>query len=156
MIEIHAEGDGQGLRIGIVQSRFNAAIGDALAAACYQELLALGVVEKDITSVSVPGALEAPIALQKLAQTYRYQALIALGAVVRGETYHFDIVADESARGLMDVQLEFGIPIANAILTTDSETQAMARAKQKGAEAARVAVEMARLLKAVDDFKLNK
>jgi 6,7-dimethyl-8-ribityllumazine synthase len=94
--------------------------------------------------LSVPGALEIPLALQWLAQSGRFDALVALGTVIRGETYHFEVVANESARGLMDVALEFGLPVANGILTTQDEAQAEARL-DKGAEAVRVAVEMAEL-----------
>ena len=146
---------GVGLRIGIVWSRFNEEIVQALLTACDKQLVDLGVAAKDIDVVSVPGALELPIALQTLALERRgiagrrYDALVALGAVVRGETYHFEIVANESARGILDVQLETGVPIANGVLTTNSEAEANARAAVKGAEAARVAVEMANTLKAV-------
>ena len=146
---------GKGLRIGIVWSRFNEDIVRALVTACDKQLVDLGVAAEDIYAVSVPGALEIPLALQALALERRglagrlYDALVALGAVVRGETYHFEIVANESARGILDVQLEVGIPIANGVLTSDTEEQARVRAPVKGAEAARVAVEMANTLKAV-------
>jgi len=145
---------GDGLRVAIVWSRFNEPIVRELLAACDKQLVELGVAATDIEVVSVPGALEIPLVLQTLALERRgfgrrYDALVALGAVVRGETYHFDVVANESARGILDVQLETGIPIANGVLTTENEGQAAARAAQKGAEAARVAVEMANTLKAV-------
>lgn len=145
---------GHGLRIGIVWSRFNEEIVRALVTACDKELVKLGVAAEDIHSTSVPGALEIPLTLQCLALerrgfARRFDALVALGAVVRGETYHFEVVANESARGILDVQLETGVPIANGVLTTDTEEQAKARAAVKGAEAARVAVEMANTLKAV-------
>lgn len=145
---------GNGLRVAIVWSRFNEQIVRQLVAACDKELAELGVATTDIDVVSVPGALEIPIALQTLALerrgfARRYDALVALGAVVRGETYHFDIVANESARGILDVQLETGVPIANGVLTTENEQQAIERAPVKGKEAARVAVEMANTLKAV-------
>ncbi len=146
---------GKGLRIGIVWSRFNEEIVRSLVTACDKELVELGVSAEDIHAVSVPGALEIPIALQALALERRgiagrrYDALVALGAVVRGETYHFEIVANESARGILDVQLELGVPIANGVLTSNTEEQARVRAPVKGAEAARVAVEMANTLKAV-------
>src|SRR5947208_12192789 len=145
--------DGAGLRIAVVWSRFNEEIVRELVTACDKELVELGVAASDIDVVSVPGALEIPLALQTLALERRglagprYHALIALGAVVRGDTYHFEIVANESARGILDVQLETGIPVANAVLTCDTEEQARARAAPKGAEAARVAVEMANTLK---------
>jgi len=145
---------GEGMRIGIVWSRFNEDIVRELLTACDRELVNLGVLPTDIDVVSVPGALELPLALQVLALERkafgrRYDALVALGAVIRGETYHFEVVSNESARGILDVQLETGVPIANAVLTTSTEAQAKERANVKGAEAARVAVEMANLLKAV-------
>jgi len=140
---------GAGLRVGIVVSRFNPAIGDGLLAGALRALDESGVADNDILVVSVPGALETPLALQRLAQTGDFDALVALGAVVRGETYHFEIVANESARGILDVQLETGVPIANGVLTTSTEEQARARAPVKGAEAARVAIEMANTLKAI-------
>lgn len=145
---------GAGLRIGIVWSRFNEPIVRALVTACDKQLVELGVAAGDIDVLSVPGALEIPLVLQVLALerrgfARRYDALVALGAVVRGETYHFDVVANESARGILDVQLETGVPVANGVLTTETEEQAMGRAAVKGAEAARVAVEMANTLKAV-------
>ncbi|MCS7100649.1 MAG: 6,7-dimethyl-8-ribityllumazine synthase [Burkholderiaceae bacterium] len=147
---ITADLEGAGLRIGIVQSRFNEWAGAALADACLAELRALGVEDEDITHVTVPGALEVPVALAKLAQSDDFDALIALGCVIRGETYHFDVVANESARGVARVALDFGVPVANAILTTDDEEQARARVQEKGRDAARVAVEMANLMWALD------
>ena len=145
---------GDGLRIGIVWSRFNEDIVRELLTACDKQLVELGVAAADIDVGSVPGALEIPLALQALALArrgfaHRYDALVALGAVVRGETYHFEIVANESARGILDVQLETGVPIANGVLTSNTEEQARVRAAVKGAEAARVAVEMATTLRAV-------
>ena len=145
---------GEGLRIAIVWSRFNEEIVRQLLTACDKQLVELGVAADDIYVMSVPGALEIPLALQALAIArrgfaHRYDALVALGAVVRGETYHFEVVANESARGILDVQLETGVPIANGVLTSNTEEQARARAPVKGAEAARVAVEMANTLKAV-------
>jgi 6,7-dimethyl-8-ribityllumazine synthase len=144
---------GVGLRIGIVWSRFNEEIVQALVTACDKQLVELGVAAGDIDVVSVPGALEIPLALQVLAHerrgfTHRYDALVALGAVVRGDTYHFEVVSNESARGILDVQLETGVPVANGVLTTDTEDQARARVS-KGAEAARVAVEMANILRKI-------
>jgi 6,7-dimethyl-8-ribityllumazine synthase len=138
--------DGKGLRIGIVQARFNADITDALAAACRGELQALGVADADIDHFHVPGALEVPIALQALAARQRYDALVALGCIIRGETYHFELVANESGASVRRVALDHRIPIANAILTTENLEQAVARQTDKGRDAARVAVEMARLL----------
>ncbi|HXL83428.1 MAG TPA: 6,7-dimethyl-8-ribityllumazine synthase [Casimicrobiaceae bacterium] len=139
------------MRVGIVLSRFNAAIGQPLLEGALRALGEAGAHESSITVVTVPGALEAPLALQRMAQSGDYDALVALGAVIRGETFHFEIVATESASGLASVQLEFGIPIGNGILTTDTEEQALARASVKGHEAAMTAVEMANLLDAIDE-----
>lgn len=133
---------GVNLRIGIVQARFNAHIGDRLREGCMAELQRLGVAEDDIEVVTVPGALEVPLALKALAGSDEFDALIAIGCVIRGETYHFELVCNESARGITTVQLEHRLPIANAILTVENEAQAQARLG-KGAEAARVAIEMA-------------
>ena len=145
-VEIFDAGtDGEGLRIGVVQARFNEPVCTALREACIELLLRLGVAEEDIFLCSVPGALEIPLALQKLAQSGEFDALVALGAVIRGETYHFEVVSNESAAGVARVALDFSIPVANAILTTEDDDQAMARASEKGADAARVAVEMANL-----------
>ena len=138
--------NGKKLSIGIVQARFNAGITDALAAACKAELLALGVAEKNITLVQVPGALEVPLALMAMADKLKFDALIALGCIIRGETYHFELVANESGAGVSRVALDHQIPIANAILTTENLDQALARQTDKGRDAARVAVEMANLL----------
>ena len=138
--------DGEGLRIGIVQARFNDAITDRLAQACLAELAALGVDDRHIKQVSVPGALEIPLALKALAESEDYDALIALGCVIRGETYHFELVANESGAGVTRVALDHQVPVANAILTVDNEAQAWARAEDKGRDAARVAVEMANLM----------
>jgi len=142
---------GDGRRVGVVLSRFNAAIGEALLAGALRGLQEAGVAERDITVVTVPGALETPLALQRLAQSDDYDALVALGAVVRGETYHFEIVANESASGVAGVQIEFGIPIGNGILTTETDEQALARADGKGFEAAQAALELANLLDAIDE-----
>jgi 6,7-dimethyl-8-ribityllumazine synthase len=138
--------DGTDLRIGIVQARFNEWAGEALAQACIGELLALGVDEDDISHVTVPGSLEIPVALLALARSGDFDALIALGCVIRGDTYHFEVVANESAAGVARVAEVAGLPVANAILTTQDEEQARARVDGKGREAARVAVEMANLL----------
>jgi len=138
--------DGAGLRIGIVQARFNEGITDALAAACRLELAALGVADANIDHLRVPGALEVPVALQALAERGGYDALIALGCIIRGETYHFELVANESGACVSRVALDHGLPIANAILTTENLEQAIARQTDKGRDAARVAVEMAQLL----------
>lgn len=143
MTEIKPDLNGEALRVGIVRSRFNERIGVAMLEACRKRLAELRVTA--LTVVSVPGALEAPLALQRLAGTEKYDALIALGAVIRGDTHHFEVVANESASGLMQVQLDSGIPVANGILTTDTEEQASSRAAQKGKDCAEVAVEMANL-----------
>lgn len=139
------------MRVGIVLSRFNAEIGEVLLRGALRALNEAGVAESAIAVVTVPGALEAPLALQRMAQTGDYDALVALGAVIRGETYHFEIVANESAAGVASVQLEFGIPIGNAILTTDTDEQAKARAEAKGHDATLAALEMANALTAIDD-----
>jgi 6,7-dimethyl-8-ribityllumazine synthase len=139
------------MRVGIVLSKFNAEIGERLFEAALRALAESGVPEEAISVATVPGALEIPLALQRMAQTGDYDALIALGAVIRGETYHFEIVANESASGLASVQLEFGIPIGNAILTTENEEQARARADTKGRDATLAALEMANLLSAIDE-----
>ena len=137
---------GESLRIGIVRARFNEPITAQLAQACLAELERLDVHANDIKHVTVPGALEIPIALKALADTGDYDALIALGCIIRGETYHFELVANESGAGVTRVSLDHPIPIANAILTVETEAQAWARAEDKGRDAARVAVEMANLL----------
>jgi len=137
---------GKKLSIGIVQARFNESITNALAQACWQELLALGVEEKNIHHVKVPGALEIPSALQALAERDQYDALIALGCIIRGETYHFELVANESGASVSRLALDYQLPIANAILTVENVAQAEARQVDKGRDAARVAVEMANLL----------
>jgi 6,7-dimethyl-8-ribityllumazine synthase len=138
--------DGKGLTIGMVQARFNESITNALAQACRAELLALGVAERDIDHYRVPGALEIPVALQGLAEKGGYAALIALGCVIRGETYHFELVANESAAGVTRVSLDYQLPVANVILTTENMDQAVARQTDKGRDAARVVVEMCNLL----------
>ena len=138
--------NGEGLRIGIVRARFNDAVTTSLADACYAELERLEVDADDIKHVTVPGALEIPLALKALADSGDFDALSALGCVIRGETYHFELVADQSAAGVMRVALDTPIVIANAILTVETEAQAWARATEKGRDAARVAVEMANLL----------
>jgi len=139
--------DGQNLRIGLVQARFNDKITSALAEACTQELLALGVPERHIRHITVPGALEVSIALQAMADSEHYDALVALGCIIRGETYHFELVANESGAGVTRVSLDSSIPIANAVLTVENDAQAWARTEEKGRDAARVAVEMANLMK---------
>ena len=141
--------DGSRLSIAIVQARFNADITGKLAEACLAELAELGVEPGNIRLVMVPGALEVPVALQALADTEDFDALIALGCIIRGETYHFELVAHESGAGVSRVALDNTLPVANAILTVENEAQAWARAEDKGRDAARVAVEMANLLNAL-------
>lgn len=149
MREIKKNLNGKGMQVGIVLSRFNSNIGDGLLDACKSELLNLGVSSDDITIATVPGALETPLILQHMALSEKYDALIALGAIIRGETYHFEVVANESARGISEVQLNTGVPVANAVLTTEDDDQAIARMHIKGAEAAQVAVEMYNLVRAL-------
>jgi 6,7-dimethyl-8-ribityllumazine synthase len=145
--EIEQDLSGEGLRIGIVMSRFNIDVCEGLLSACACQLKKLGVADGSIVLASVPGALEIPLALQKMAKSGKYDALIALGAVIRGETYHFELVSNESGSGVTRVTLDSGIPIANAILTSENDDQALARMTEKGRDAAVVAVEMANLLK---------
>ncbi len=153
MRQIEPQLEGADLRVAIVRARFNEAIGAGLLAACLERLRALGVAPGRVTLVSVPGALEIPLALQQLAATGNYHALIALGAVVRGDTYHFEVVSNESAAGVMQVQLDAGLPVANGILTTDTEAQALARVAQKGGDCAEAAVEMANLIREIRNEK---
>ena len=152
--------DGQGLKIGIVTEGFgwpqsqpkpsaSAHSTAPLATACRDELTRLGVQADDITQVFVPGALEIPLALQALADRGGYDALIALGCIIRGETYHFELVANESAAGVTRVGLDYRLPIANVILTTENLEQALARQTDKGVDAARVVVEMCRLVEQI-------
>ena len=141
--------NGKKLTIGIVQARFNEPITNALAQACRSELIALGVLEKNIDLVHVPGALEVPVALMAMAEKLKYDALVAVGCIIRGETYHFELVANESGAGVSRVALDYQLPIANAILTTENLEQAVARKTEKGRDAARVAVEMANLLEEI-------
>ncbi len=146
---------GADLRIGIVQARFNEPVCLALRRACVDELLSLGVLAEDILIATVPGALEIPFALQKMAEAEQFDALVALGAVIRGETYHFELVANESAAGISKVALGFDIPVANGVLTTEDDAQADARADGKGRDAARAAVEMANLASRLEDLAVE-
>lgn len=143
--------NGKKLTIGIVQARFNEPITNTLTQACKAELMALGVAEKNIDLVQVPGALEVPLALQALAKKQKYDALVAIGCIIRGETYHFELVANESGAGVSRVALDHQLPIANAILTPENMEQAITRQIEKGRDAARVAIEMANLLKEIDE-----
>ncbi|MYM26144.1 6,7-dimethyl-8-ribityllumazine synthase [Duganella sp. FT135W] len=144
--------NGEDLRIGVVQARFNEDICHGLLSACLAELKHLGVADEDILHVTVPGALEVPLVLQKMAESQQFDALIALGAIIRGETYHFELVSNESGAGITRIGLDYGIPIANAILTTENDEQAEVRMAVKGADAARVAVEMANLTIALEEL----
>ena len=148
--------DGEGLRIGIVQARFNATVGQGLLSSCLAELARLGVADEDILHVTVPGALEIPLALQQMAQTQQFDALIALGAVIRGETYHFELVSNESGAGITRIGLDYGMPIANAVLTTENDAQAEVRMAEKGSDAAKVAVEMANLVLALEELQAEE
>lgn len=151
ILELETNFNGAGLRIGIVMSRFNADVGEGLLSACTAELVKRGVPEANMLLVTVPGALEIPLALQKMALTDQFDALVALGAVIRGDTFHFEIVSNESAAGVTAVQLDTGIPVANGILTTETDDQALERMSQKGTEAAQAAIEMANLLRKLDE-----
>ena len=142
---------GSGLAVGIVMSRFNRDIGEGLLSACTAELKRLGVAEADIEIATVPGALEIPLTLQTMAQSDRYDALIALGAVIRGDTYHFEVVSNDACRAVMEVQLDTGVPVANGILTCDTDEQALARTHSKGSDCAQGAVELANLLQGIGD-----
>lgn len=154
ILEFEPNLDGADLRIGIVMSRFNVDIGEGLLSACTAELKKNGVQDSNILLVTVAGALEIPLTLKRMALSDQFDALIALGAVIRGDTYHFEVVANESARGLMAVQIETEIPIANGILTTDNDDQATARMSHKGIESAQVALEMANLHIKIDEIAL--
>lgn len=147
--EIAPNLDGSGLKVGIVMCRFNLDVCEGLLSSCSAELLRLGVAASDITIATVPGALEAPLTLQAMAKSGRFDALVALGAVIRGETYHFELVSNEMGAGVTRVGLDTGLPIANGVLTTEDDDQAVARMREKGADCARAAVEMANLLKVV-------
>ncbi len=148
--DLEPEHNGAGLRIGIVMARFNIDVGDGLLSSCTAALVKHGVAKQDLRVLTVPGALEIPLTLKKMAQSGKYDALVALGAVIRGETYHFEIVSNESARGITEVQLATGVPIANGILTTENDDQAAVRMAQKGLDCALAAIEMARLLQRIE------
>jgi len=153
---LEADLNGQDLHIGIVQARFNEDHCVALTNACINELLSLGVSQSDIKLVTVPGALEIPFALQKMAETGEFDGLVALGAVIRGETYHFELVSNESAAGITRISIDSGLPIANGVLTCDTDEQALARVAVKGAECAQAVVEMANLALALTpDFDVE-
>ncbi|HZX29744.1 MAG TPA: 6,7-dimethyl-8-ribityllumazine synthase [Rhodocyclaceae bacterium] len=142
---------GAGLKVGIVMSRFNQDVCEGLLSACVAELKRLGVADDHMTIATVPGALEIPLTLQTLAQSGSFDALVALGAVIRGETYHFEVVSNDSCRAIMEVQLDTGVPIANGILTCENDDQAIARMQPKGTDCAQAAVEMANLLRTMSE-----
>lgn len=145
--------DGAGLRIGIAMARFNQAVGEGLLSGCIAALRKHGVADADVLLLTVPGALELPLVLQRLARSGRFDALVALGAVIRGETYHFEVVSNEMASGISRVQLDTGIPIANGVLTTENDEQAEVRMEVKGGECALAAIEMANLLRSIPAAK---
>ena len=149
VVEFDQNLNGTGLRVGVVMARFNLPVCEGLLSACVAELKRLGVADADMAIATCPGALEIPLILQSLANSGRYDALIALGAVIRGETYHFEVVSNDSCRAIMEVQLDTGIPIANGILTCETDEQAEVRMQPKGADCAQAAVEMANLQKAI-------
>ena len=149
--EYDASLEGDGLAIGIVMSRFNLPLCEGLLSACVAELKRLGVADGDMVIANVPGALEIPLVLQSMAQSGRYDALIALGAVIRGDTYHFEVVSNDACRAVMEVQLDTGVPVANGILTCENDDQALARTQQKGSDCAQAAVEVANLLRALGE-----
>ena len=147
--EIDPNLNGAGLKVGVVMARFNIDVCEGLLSACTTELKKLGVAAEAITIATVPGALEIPLVLQTMSQSGNFDALVALGAVIRGETYHFEVVSNDSCRAIMEVQLDTGVPIANGILTCEDDDQALARMQTKGADCAQAAVEMANLLRAL-------
>ena len=149
--EIDPNLNGAGLKVGVVMARFNIDVCEGLLSACTTELKKLGVAAEAITIATVPGALEIPLVLQTMSQSGNFDALVALGAVIRGETYHFEVVSNDSCRAIMEVQLDTGVPIANGILTCEDDDQALARMQTKGADCAQAAVEMANLLRALTE-----
>ena len=149
--EYEVDCNGSGLTVGIVMSRFNQDVGEGLLSACIAELGRLGVADADIEVATVPGALEIPLTLQTMAQSDRYDALVALGAVIRGDTYHIEVVSNDACRAVMEVQLDTGVPIANGILTCDTDEQALSRTQSKGADCAQAAVELANLLRVMGE-----
>ena len=147
VVEFDQNLNGTGLRVGVVMARFNLPVCEGLLSACIHELKRLGVADADMRIATVPGALEIPLVLQTMAQSGKYDALVALGAVIRGETYHFEVVSNDACRAIMEVQLDTGVPIANGILTCETDEQAEVRMQPKGADCAQAAVEMANLKK---------
>jgi len=150
ILELDSDLNGAGLRVGIVMSRFNLDPSEGLLSYCVEELRKRGVPSEDLLIVTVPGVLEIPLALCKMAAGCGFDALIALGAVIRGETYHFEVVANECAAGIATVQRDTQVPVANAVIVTDDDDQAIARMHAKGADAARTAIEMCNLLRQLD------
>ena len=148
--------DGSRLRIGIVQARFTNEIGSKMLEVCCRILKELGVADENITAATVPGALEVPLVLQNMAASNQYDALVAIGVVIRGETYHFELVSNESGAGVTRVGLDHNIPIANAILTTENDDQAVARIEEKASDAAKVAVECANLVNLLLEEQFNE
>ena len=141
--------DGSALRVGVVMSRFNLPVCEGLLSACVAELKRLGVADNNMAIANVPGALEIPLVLQSMAKSGKFDALVALGAVIRGDTYHFEVVSNDACRAIMEVQLDTGIPIANGLLTCDTDEQAEVRMQPKGSDCAQAAIEMANLKKAL-------
>jgi 6,7-dimethyl-8-ribityllumazine synthase len=152
ILELDSDLNGSGLRVGVVMSRFNLDPSEGLLSYCIEELRKRGVPAENLLIVTVPGVLEIPHALYKMATGCRFDALIALGAVIRGETYHFEVLANECAAGIASVQRDTRVPVANAVIVTDDDDQAIARMHAKGADAARAAIEMANLLRQLDRF----
>ena len=149
VFEFDSNLNGAGLRVGVVMSRFNLPVCEGLLSACVAELKRLGVAASDMEIANVPGALEIPLVLQTMATSGRFDALVALGAVIRGDTYHFEVVSNDACRAVMEVQLDTGIPVANGILTCDTDEQAEVRMQPKGTDCAQAAIEMANLQKSL-------
>lgn len=139
--------DIKSLKVGVVFSRFNTPVVKEILSSCIEQLIFKGINKDHILQKEVPGALEIPSLINAIAASKKYDVLIGVGAVIRGETYHFEVVSDQSANGLMHVQLKNNIPVINAIITTNSADEAFARTKIKGQEAANGAIEMALLIK---------
>ena len=152
ILELDSDLNGSGLRVGVVMSRFNLDPSEGLLSYCVEELRKRGVSAENLLIVTVPGVLEIPLALYKMATGCRFDALIALGAVIRGETYHFEVLANECAAGIASVQRDTRVPVANAVIVTDDDDQAIARMHAKGADAARAVIEMTNLLRQLDRF----
>lgn len=151
-IEGHLKGDGK--KFGIVVARFNSFISEKLLEGALDSLLRSGVAEADIEVVRVPGAYEIPLITKKLAASQKYDALICLGAVIRGATPHFDVVVNEVSKGTAQVSLDTGVPVLFGVLTTENIEQAIERAGtkagNKGGEVAIAAIEMANIIEVLD------